>query len=193
MLGDALLGAYGGVSADAPLCGFAEELIAAYPEAKVVVERDVESWFRSFDMTAGRVLLSPTINLVARCDPAFLGPVWGCYRRWTRGQMGADTLAELRANARQRYRDHYAHVRQVTPPERLLEFDLKDGWEPLCRFLGREVPNVPFPRVNDGNYMVKGVWTVVTFRVIAVLLKICLWVVPVVVAMVGWRLYGKGD
>ena len=36
------------------------------------------------------------------------------------------------------------------PPDRLLVFDVRDGWAPLCRFLGREAPEgVPFPRVNE--------------------------------------------
>ena len=37
----------------------------------------------------------------------------------------------------------------MVPIERKLEFRLGDGWEPLCKFLGVEVPDVPFPRVND--------------------------------------------
>jgi hypothetical protein len=37
------------------------------------------------------------------------------------------------------------------PPERLKFYDVKDGWEPLCKILGCEVPDVPFPRVNDAK------------------------------------------
>ncbi|KAK7415641.1 hypothetical protein QQZ08_012281 [Neonectria magnoliae] len=51
----------------------------------------------------------------------------------------------LQANAR----DGYQTVRATTPPERLLRYNLKDGWEPLCKFLGKPVPDVPFPRIND--------------------------------------------
>lgn len=36
-------------------------------------------------------------------------------------------------------------------PERLLMFDVKEGWEPLCKFLEVPVPDVPFPRVNDAE------------------------------------------
>jgi hypothetical protein len=35
------------------------------------------------------------------------------------------------------------------PPERLLVFSPKDGWGPLCAFLGVPVPSEPFPRVNS--------------------------------------------
>lgn len=48
------------------------------------------------------------------------------------------------------YTEHYAHVRSVCPPERLLEFRLgKDGWAELCGFLGKEAPSIPYPKVND--------------------------------------------
>ena len=37
------------------------------------------------------------------------------------------------------------------PPERLLVYEVKEGWEPLCRFLGVPVPQTPFPHVNDAE------------------------------------------
>lgn len=46
---------------------------------------------------------------------------------------------------------HNEHVRRVVPKDRLLEFRVQEGWEPLCKFLGKPIPNEPFPRVNGGN------------------------------------------
>lgn len=80
--------------------------------------------------------------------------------RWTSGSC------QSRAALREGFCAHYAHVRQAVPAERLLEFEPKDGWEPLCDFLGVEVPSEcneqssatavkPFPRVNDGESVVK--------------------------------------
>ena len=44
----------------------------------------------------------------------------------------------------------YGHaVRAAIPPDRLLEFEAKDGWEPLCAFLGVPVPDEPYPRANE--------------------------------------------
>lgn len=40
-------------------------------------------------------------------------------------------------------------VRKTVPAERLLEFDVKQGWGPLCEFLGKPVPSIPFPHIND--------------------------------------------
>lgn len=36
-----------------------------------------------------------------------------------------------------------------------LEFNVKQGWEPLCSFLGVDVPDVPFPRLNDKQEFLK--------------------------------------
>jgi hypothetical protein len=44
---------------------------------------------------------------------------------------------------------HTQQVKESLPPEKLLVFDVKEGWEPLCRFLGVAVPDKPFPRLND--------------------------------------------
>ena len=44
---------------------------------------------------------------------------------------------------------HIEEVKAVIPPERLLVFEVAQGWEPLCRFLDVAVPDEPFPRVND--------------------------------------------
>mmetsp|Transcript_7537 Transcript_7537/g.17718 ORF Transcript_7537/g.17718 Transcript_7537/m.17718 type:complete len:99 (-) Transcript_7537:51-347(-) len=47
------------------------------------------------------------------------------------------------------YRRHVEQVTSTIPPSQLLIWDVKEGWEPLCRFLGHPVPAVPFPHVND--------------------------------------------
>ena len=49
------------------------------------------------------------------------------------------------------YTEHNEIVRQFVDEERLLEYNVKQGWEPLCKFLGREVPNVTFPHVNNAD------------------------------------------
>ena len=56
-------------------------------------------------------------------------------------------------NRVQYYEDWVAHVKRTVPAEKLLEFNVKQGWEPLCTFLGKPIPPTPFPRLNDsGNY-----------------------------------------
>ena len=47
------------------------------------------------------------------------------------------------------YEAHNAQVKAEVPPDRLLVFNVKEGWGPLCAFLGKEVPAEPFPFVNE--------------------------------------------
>lgn len=52
------------------------------------------------------------------------------------------------------YHDYTSQVRAIVPPERLLEYRVSSGWEPLCKFLGHNVPDTPFPRSNDTDAFV---------------------------------------
>jgi hypothetical protein len=43
-------------------------------------------------------------------------------------------------------------VKERVPAEQLLVYEVKEGWGPLCEFLGVEVPeNKPFPYLNDAE------------------------------------------
>jgi hypothetical protein len=55
-------------------------------------------------------------------------------------------LTELGPLVYQGYNDE---IRRLVPKERLLELNVKEGWEPLCKFLGKEVPAKSFPRTNE--------------------------------------------
>ena len=44
---------------------------------------------------------------------------------------------------------HSDAVQAAVPADRLLVYQVKEGWEPLCAFLGKPVPDEPFPRTND--------------------------------------------
>ena len=50
---------------------------------------------------------------------------------------------------REGYLEHNEHVRAIAPKGKFLEFNVKEGWGPLCKFLEVDVPEGPFPRVND--------------------------------------------
>ena len=50
---------------------------------------------------------------------------------------------------KQVFREHYAEIRKLVPAERLLEYKVSEGWEPLCKFLGHTVPVQDFPQGNS--------------------------------------------
>ena len=146
---DQLLGDYSAAS-DVPVICFAEDLIAAYPEAKVIlVERNIDKWYKSFNDTVVKYMYFTYVKwLVILFDPPLLRYSTMTFK-WVRGWLGANSQDEMRAKAKDKYREHYELVRKVTPKDRLLEFKLQDGWKPLCEFLHKPIPDVPFPHVND--------------------------------------------
>ncbi len=53
-------------------------------------------------------------------------------------------------NSIRSYEEHNRRVREVVPPNRLLVYDVRDGWEPLCQFLEvHKCPEMPFPKTNS--------------------------------------------
>lgn len=144
---DGLLG-HCGAATDWPVAFFAAELVAAYPEAKVVLTtRAVDAWHASTLAAGNWRATEPFLRVLAR-----LGD-WGArmyqpmlHTAWT-WYFGGD----FARNGRAAFEAHYALVRRLVPPDRLLEFDVGQGWGPLCAFLGKDVPDLPFPHVNDSR------------------------------------------
>ncbi|RDW87939.1 hypothetical protein BP5796_03633 [Coleophoma crateriformis] len=170
---------------DVPAMSFAPELIDAYPEAKVILcERDVEKWNQSvaFIINAS---FSPAFRIFAWTDPFWMGKLHRIMMWNMHADFKARTAQEAKANAKQCYLDHYAMVRRITPKERLLNYTLGDGWEPLCEFLGKPVPDVPFPHLNE----TKSLQQFVDYHV-SLMLKRSLRNLAVVVSVMGVLGYG---
>ncbi|KAH7317146.1 P-loop containing nucleoside triphosphate hydrolase protein [Stachybotrys elegans] len=185
---DQLLHGFGAVSSDTPAIAFSEELIAAYPEAKVVlVERDIDSWYKSYMSAIIGNMFHPVVSVVYHLDRWYLHVVGKVQRSTAEGWMGIRGKKDAERLAKQRYREHYAKVRSVTPKERLLEYKLADGWEPLCEFLGKPVPETPFPHLNEQNWFDEKV-QILLQRQIKALLQKALPVAAVLVS-VAWYVY----
>ena len=57
-------------------------------------------------------------------------------------------MLECHASRFDYFERHTNEVICTIPPERLLVFEAKQGWEPLCKFLGVPVPATPYPSEN---------------------------------------------
>lgn len=123
---------------DWPGATFYKQLADAYPEAKVILtERDAEAWFELTQATIFSLHFRDDTQ-----DP------------WQR--MVLKVISDLfdrqmtdKAKLIAVYKRHNEEVRRTIAPERLLVYDVAQGWEPLCRFLGVEVPSEPMPKVNS--------------------------------------------
>jgi hypothetical protein len=141
---------------DWPGAFFYQDLIEAYPDAKVLLSvRDGDSWACSMRETIWGVLYGDTLMRDLSAARARIDPGWANYielvaAMWDKsGLIGAiegGFEASTLARAMDRYNDQ---VRESVPAERLLVWSPADGWEPLCEFLGAPVPPTPLPHVND--------------------------------------------
>ncbi|KAK5995394.1 hypothetical protein PT974_03798 [Cladobotryum mycophilum] len=145
---DEVFGSYDAVTDVASF--YATSLIRAYPEARVIlVDRDIDKWFTSITPIFGK-MSDPKYQKLIRRMSKLTGSKSGivCIKMemgWTEAQKPEEILQ----NAKTAYQRHYKEVRETVPKEQLLDFKLQDGWGPLCEFLGKEVPDVPFPHEND--------------------------------------------
>jgi hypothetical protein len=147
---------------DWPGAGFWRELVEAYPDAKVILTvRDPERWFDSALRTVFQFPIRRrgpwerrAFNAVVRWNPPsgdvplMLDTVM--WKRTFDGHMFGRRPGD-RELALAYFQRHIDAVRHAVDPERLLVFDVGEGWRPLCEFLGVDVPAEPFPKVNDAN------------------------------------------
>ncbi|GAB1312732.1 hypothetical protein MFIFM68171_02942 [Madurella fahalii] len=141
---------------DAAASVFAADMIAAYPDAKVVLNmrRDVGAWEKSLGKTLVHANRSWAFWLASWLDRECFW-AWHVYERFLwpllfRAPDG-DMAGAISRNARWIQREHCAMIRGLVPKERLLEWYIEDGWEPLCKFLGKPVPDVDFPHANAAS------------------------------------------
>ncbi len=132
---------------DWPACTFYRELMEKYPDAKVLLTvRDPEKWYESTNSTIYQLRhgalgwLTPFVPALNMMPKMLHHLIWG-------GTF--NDRFEDKAHAIKVFNDHIAEVKRVVPPERLLVYRVKDGWEPLCEFLDVPIPQTPFPHVNS--------------------------------------------
>ena len=121
---------------DWPSAFFWRELSQYYPQAKILLTvRTAESWYTSMTNT-----IFPLIATSADTD--------GVAVKLIRERVFGDVLDD-KAYAIAIFEQHIAEVQASFDDERLLTYTVGDGWEPLCRFLGTAVPDIPFPSSNS--------------------------------------------
>jgi hypothetical protein len=138
---------------DWPGARFWRELAAHFPKAKVILTvRDPDEWFDSTQATIWPFAMArgkhPTPHANAIAEMAY---------QLVAIQTFDERMLE-RAHATQVFKRHIAEVQGEISADRLLTIDLRDGWEPLCEFLGVEVPDIPFPKTNSSKQFHDDEW-----------------------------------
>jgi len=136
-------------STDWPVAAYYRELMDVYPDAKIILTvRDPEGWHKSIMNTIYQ--LSRKFARYTRIIPVvhqfFIGMervIWeGIFHQ---NLEDKDFAIEI-------FKRHIEEVKRIVPKDRLLIFEARQGWEPLCKFLNVPVPeNKPYPHKNNGT------------------------------------------
>ena len=131
---------------DCPACIYYKEIMEVFPEAKIILTvRDSQSWWKSFNRLMSMVdkarllrFFIPKLRKLSQfADKIIIENVFG-------GRMEKENCINI-------FERHNQEVRELVPKDRLLEYDVAQGWKTLCEFLGVEVPKKPFPHLNAGK------------------------------------------
>jgi Sulfotransferase domain len=141
---------------DWPTARCYKELSEYYPEAKVVLSvRDPEGWIRSMRDTIWAIYFGDSVTHRVCQARAVVDPLWRRFMQlMTTMTWSADTLGppestfddQALAASMQRWNER---VKSEVPADRLLVWEPRDGWGPLCDFLEVGAPAEPLPNVND--------------------------------------------
>ena len=138
---------------DFPVCLFYKQLINKFPEAKFILTlRDFDTWYIS---TANTIYKVPSIL------PDWFEKAVYPIRMFIVMQVNLIWVGLFKNNFSDRdstklvYYEHIESVKKIIPADKLLIYNVKEGWEPLCEFLDVDVPDIPFPKVNDTAEMLR--------------------------------------
>ncbi|ORX62894.1 hypothetical protein DM01DRAFT_1331004 [Hesseltinella vesiculosa] len=138
---------------DFPTCTFYKELCERYPDAKVVLTvRTPESWYKSMQNTVFKQVKMRQQNN-DRGDTAHLADVFQMMRHTGMNGLFEHNMDKVddEAFVCDIFSKHIEDVKRNVPADRLLIMNLGDGWEPLCNFLNKPVPDEPYPRSNSSD------------------------------------------
>jgi hypothetical protein len=145
---------------DLPMALYFEQVLEEYPDCKFILTTRESSdvWFRSWSG------MSTSISMPAYYTSPFFSSVRQLlhYIRWLFSIVNKDDSFltqsfpfkdQNREASIASYEDHNRRVRAIIPPKQLLEYSVKEGWEPLCNFLEIDNTNcpleMPFPKTNS--------------------------------------------
>ncbi|KAL7574204.1 hypothetical protein ACA910_012464 [Epithemia clementina (nom. ined.)] len=146
-------------TADLPMALYFEQVMEEFPDCKFILttRENSEVWFKSWD-TLTKTITQPTHIGGFAFDSV---RQYSHYLRWLYSVVNKDDsyLTEPfplpdqnKEAAIQSYEEHNRRVREVVPQDKLLEYNVKQGWEPLCNFLElAECPSTPFPKTNSAR------------------------------------------
>lgn len=128
------------------------ELSRRYPDAKFILTvRTAESWFKSMHNTIFARMKQGLDEV-----PEHMQNIFRMFKHT--GMSGVLESNPEKIHDQEfmckLFDDHYEQVKRTIPADRLLIYDLGSGWDPICKFLGKDVPDEPYPSTNSSEEFV---------------------------------------
>jgi len=144
---------------DFPPSLFYEKLMEIFPDAKVVmtVRDNPEKWYDSVHGTIYQINLAANsfpLNILTKLDgsAAFHDMAGNLMKDGVPDGL-FEAISQGKEASVKYYNNWVEEVKKNVPSDKLLTFSVKEGWEPLCKFLDLPVPDGPFPNTNDTKMM----------------------------------------
>ncbi len=172
---------------DWPSAPYWEEQLEQYPDAKVILTvREPEAWYKSCINTIFQTATcTPHSDWIMRLLPT-IGIPSPYMNEFFYKNIGQDSLNHKwsKNDVLAAFNRHNDEVKRRCPKEKLLVYELKQGWEPLCKFLNKPIPDVPFPHVNDTKEFQRLIFTLRTVTIVGLVTVV---VIPLLASL--WYLY----
>jgi len=148
---------------DQPMADVYTEQLDMFPQAKVILTvRDTpEKWASSWRVLTEFIAIQERPFSIFPFYPSFIQwipfmkdwkkmrDIMGVHFGLKRGELIRGYVDHPEGWLEEQYNNHNDAVKNHVPKDRLLVFNVKEGWEPLCEFLGQDVPSIDFPNVNE--------------------------------------------
>jgi hypothetical protein len=146
-----------GATSDFPGVMFVDDLMDMYPDAVVILNQRKSGQVWADSINNSLVFFgSKTYLFIAfliQTDRLHYQMHQVAYKFWKK-KFGVERSELFTAKFYEIY-NNWVRQEAAKRGKRLLEFQVENGWKPLCEFLGKTPPtaDVPFPRLNDQRTM----------------------------------------
>lgn len=138
---------------DWPTVDFYKELHQKYPDMKIILTvRSPESWYESVKSALHYSFTKPRNIVPGSRREAFFKM---CTVIPFDGLLGDPKHFDDKEMIIKLFNDHNEEVKRVIPASHLYVMELGSGWEGLCKFLGKDIPNEPYPRTNSSKEFIE--------------------------------------
>tara|TARA_Y100001960_G_scaffold319286_1_gene390391 strand:- start:365 stop:1087 length:723 start_codon:yes stop_codon:yes gene_type:complete len=141
-----------GACLDFPSCNYYKELMSFYPNAKIILTiRDDQSWIKSWNVLENKILKSFTFKFLSKIPNTSFKLQKDIHNKMIINEAFKGHLDDK--NRMIEFNKWNHSVKEYVQDENILVYQVKEGWEPLCNFLGLPIPDEPFPYLNKTKNM----------------------------------------